>query len=93
MAFQKLLRKNLRVYAPANFPGDVGLAFSDWITPDETLPLLEEQKAQLKARLAAVAAIPAHTGSLALIFSHQTHHLQAELAWLEEIIENIKNKA
>jgi len=92
MEFQRLLRENLGTYAPANFPGDVGLAFSDWITSAETLPLLEEQKAQIKARLDAVTAIPTHTGSLGLIFSHQIHHLQAELNWLEQITENIRNK-
>jgi len=92
MEFQRLLHENLRVYVPVNFPGDAGLAFSDWIKPDETLTLLEEQKIQIKARLEAVTAIPTHTGSLALIFSHQIHHLQAELSWLEQIIDNVRNK-
>jgi hypothetical protein len=62
------------------------------MTPAETMPLLEEQKEQVRARLLAVTAIPAHTGSLALIFSHQRHHLQAEMDWLEQIISEIKNK-
>ena len=92
LAFQRLLRENLSAYTPVNFPGDIGLAFMDWLTPAERLPLLEMQKAQVQARLKAVSAIPAHTGSLALIFSHQTHHLQAELDWLEKIISDLKNK-
>jgi DNA-binding PadR family transcriptional regulator len=91
-AFQRLLRENLHVYTPVNFPGDVGLAFMDWMTPVETLPLLEEQKKQVQSRLEAITAIPAHAGSLALIFSHQRHHLQAELDWLEQIISSIKNQ-
>jgi DNA-binding PadR family transcriptional regulator len=92
LAFQRLLRENLCAYTPINFPGDVGLAFMDWITPAETLPLLEEQKELAQMRLNAVKTIPAHTGSLALIFSHQRHHLQAELDWLEQIISDVKNK-
>lgn len=91
LAFQRLLRENLCAYTPVNFPGDIGLAFMDWMTPAETLPLLEEQKEQVQARLLAVTTIPAHTGSLALIFSHQRHHLQAELDWLEQIISMVKN--
>lgn len=91
-AFQRLLRENLSAYQPVNFPGDISLAFMDWMTPAETLPLLEKQKTQVQARLEAVKNIPVHSGSLALIFSHQSHHLQAELEWLEKIIADSKNK-
>jgi DNA-binding PadR family transcriptional regulator len=89
-AFQRLLRENLAAYSPVNFPGDIGLAFLDWLTPAESLPLLEAQKAQVTARLDEIKSIPAHAGSLRLIFSHQVHHLQAELEWLEMVIENVK---
>jgi len=86
MAFQRLLRENLSAYSPANFPGDIGLGFLDWLTPAESRPLLEAQKAQVTARLDEIKSIPAHAGSLGLIFSHQIHHLQAELDWLEQVI-------
>jgi DNA-binding PadR family transcriptional regulator len=89
-AFQQLLRENLAEYEPVNFPGDVGLAFVDWLAPQECLPLLETQKQKAQARLDEIAAIPAHAGSLGLIFLHQIHHLQAELAWLEKVIETVK---
>ena len=92
-AFQRLLRENLSAYSPINFPGDIGLAFLDWLTPAETLPLLETQKTQVAARLAEIKSIPAHAGSLGLIFSHQIHHLNAELSWLEEIIAKISDSA
>ncbi len=85
-AFQELLRENLADYSPVNFPGDVGLAFLDWLAPQETLPLLEAQKQKAQVRLDEIAAIPAHAGSLGLIFAHQIHHLRAELAWLDEVI-------
>lgn len=88
-AFQRLLRENLAEYSPVNFPGDIGLGFLDWLTPADSLPLLEAQKAQIMARLADVQSIPAHAGSLGLIFSHQIHHLQAELEWLEHVLKEI----
>lgn len=87
--FQRLLRENLAQYSPVNFRGDVGMAFLDWLAPDEALPLLELQKRQVQARLESVRAIPTHGGSLQLIFSHQTRHLQAELDWLNEVIDQL----
>lgn len=89
-AFQRLLRENLAAYSPVNFPGDIGFAFLDWLTPVESLPLLEAQKAQVTVRLAEIKSIPAHAGSLRLIFSHQVRHLQAELEWLEYVLKEIK---
>jgi DNA-binding PadR family transcriptional regulator len=88
-AFQRLLRENLAAYAPVNFPGDIGLGFLDWLTPAESLPLLEAQKTQVVTRLAEIQSIPAHAGSLGLIFSHQIHHLQAELEWLKFVLTKI----
>lgn len=87
--FQRLLRENLAHYAPVNFSGDVGMAFLDWLASDEALPLLELQKKQVQARIESVRAIPTHGGSLQLIFSHQTRHLQAELDWLNEVIDQL----
>jgi len=89
VAFQRLLRENLSAYAPADFPGDLGLAFLDELSPAEARLLLEAQKAQAAARLDEIRAIPQHGGSLSLIFSHQIHHLQAELAWLEHVLQEI----
>lgn len=90
VAFQQLLRATLAEYAPVNFPGDVGLAFLDWLAPQEALPLLETQKQKARARLAEIEAIPAHAGSLGLIFFHQIQHLRAELAWLEQVIATLQ---
>lgn len=91
-AFQALLRENLAAYAPVNFPGDIGLAFLDWLTPEEALPLLLAQREKAQARLAEIRAVPVHGGSLQLVFLHQTHHLQAELAWLDEVTQLLRQK-
>ena len=88
-AFQHLLREYLATYSPVNFPGDIGLGFLDWLTPAESLPLLEAQKNQVMARLTEIRSIPAHAGSLGLIFLHQIHHLLAELEWLEYVLKEI----
>ena len=90
--FQQLLRENLAQYSPVNFSGDIGLAFLDWLAPEEALPLLTAQKQQAAERLEMVRAIPVHGGSLQLIFSHQMRHLQAELDWFDEVIQHLTPK-
>ena len=90
-AFQALLRENLAHYSPADFPGDTGLAFLDGLEPGEAISLLEQQKRQVQARQEEIRAVPKHAGSLQLIFAHQLHHLQAELDWLDEVIEGLKS--
>jgi DNA-binding PadR family transcriptional regulator len=91
-AFQQLLRENLMEYSPVNFPGDTGMAFLDWLEPGECITLLEQQKRQVQARQEEIRAIPAHAGSLQLIFRHQLRHLQAEFEWLDEVIEQLARK-
>ncbi len=88
-AFQRLLHEALSQYTPSEFAADVGLAFLDSLTKDKALPLLETQRGQIQARLDEVCAIPAHGGSLDLIFSHQKRHLQAELDWLDELMHQL----
>ncbi len=91
IAFNRLLRENLGRHVPVNFPDDVGMAFLDWMPSQEAITLLENKQKVIAARLQEISAIPAHKGSLAYIFSHQRHHLQAELEWLEKAIAGMKN--
>jgi DNA-binding PadR family transcriptional regulator len=91
-AFQQLLHENLAGYSPVDFPGDVGMIFLDWLEPGECITLLEQQKRQVQARQEEIRAIPTHAGSLQLIFRHQLRHLQAELEWLDEVMEQLAVK-
>ena len=92
VAFQRLLRENLAQYSPVNFPGDVGLAFLEWLDTAEALELLTQQLHELEARMLEIQNVPVHQGSLQLVFSHQTRHLQAELDWLAEVIAGLEQK-
>ena len=91
-AFQRLLRENLAQYDPVHFPGDVGLAFLDWLEAAEALALLTQQQHELQARMQEIQNVPVHQGSLQLVFSHQIRHLQAELDWLAEVIAGLEQK-
>ncbi len=89
-AFQRLVRENLGAYHPSQFGGDFGLAFLDAVPGEEARPLLGVRRAALVAHLAALQAVPVHHGSLQLMIEHQTRHLQAELAWLDEVLARLE---
>jgi DNA-binding PadR family transcriptional regulator len=91
--YQKLLRENLGSFIAAKFPGDVGLAYADDLDPQEVLTLLAERRSALAAQLEAARQVPPHAGSLQLLVDHQVAHLEAELAWLDQIIAKFKKKA
>jgi DNA-binding PadR family transcriptional regulator len=89
-AFQKALRENLSQHHQTQFDGDVGLAYLDALPTEEARPLLEERRTALQARLSDMEEVPVHTGSLQHMINHQIRHLQAELAWLDEVLTQLK---
>ena len=88
--FQKLLRENLTHYSSGKFAGDIGLAFSDVLDPEETLACLHQRRAALVAELEAALSVPQHCGSLQLIVEHQIVQLESELQWLDKVIVQFK---
>jgi DNA-binding PadR family transcriptional regulator len=88
--FQRLLRENLADFEASVFPGDAGLAFLDAIPAEEALDLLEKRRRSLAAAFEAARAAPAHQGSFRLVIEHRIRHLQAELAWLDEVIAGLR---
>jgi hypothetical protein len=85
-AFQDLLRENLSSYIPAQFGGDIGLAFMDALAVGERNSLLTQRRADLTQKLAEVEAVPIHPGNFQLMIEHQLRHLRAERDWLDEVI-------
>ena len=89
-AYQRILRANMSEFYPAYFPGDIGLAFVDDIPVEEAINLLQERREKLVKALGQVQAAPVHQGSLQWTINHQLHHLQAEVAWLDEMLLNLQ---
>ena len=89
-AFHDLLRENLSSYVPAQFSSDIGLAFMDAIPDAELDRLLAQRRDDLERQLTIVKAIPEHPGNFQLMIEHQSRHLQAELDWLDELIDRLK---
>lgn len=88
-AFQQLLRENLATHYSVQFVGNIGLAFLDELSPDEARAHLLQRRAALHAEAEALRAAPIHAGSFQLLLEHQARHLQAELNWLDEVLERL----
>ncbi len=87
--FQGLLRQNLATYKPARYPSNTGLIFLDHLPTNETLSLLRRRHKHLTENLSQTAQAPVHSGSMQFVVEHQLALLQAELAWLESVIERL----
>lgn len=90
--YQRLLRENLSAYVPAYFTSNIGLAFLDEVPAAEALVRLAERRGHLAAELAVAQAAPPHPGSLQWLVEHRVRHLQAELAWLDELLGRIRQR-
>lgn len=88
-AFRELLRETLRSYEPVTFPIDMGIAFLDELPRDEALALLEERRRGVAEHLEEVRAAPEHSGSLHLVIEHHIQYLEAELSWLQSVMDRL----
>lgn len=87
--FQRLLRENLADFDQVYFPGDIGVALISALPPGEAAALLQTRRRAIIHAMARVDSAPVHSGSLALIIEHRKRHLQAELSWLEQVIDSL----
>jgi DNA-binding PadR family transcriptional regulator len=88
-AFQYLLRESLAGYEHCGFPGATGFLFLHAIPVNEAIPLLEQRRAQVGSFLKEARAHEMDHGSLQLVLSHQTRHLETELHWLGQVIDHL----
>ena len=88
-AFQRLLRENISTYHSTHFADDIGLAFLDTLPKQEARTLLDMRRTIIVNTLAKAQLVPPHPGSSQLVIEHLVHHLQSELAWLDQVISRI----
>lgn len=91
-AFFDLLRANLSTHSPTYFADDIGLAMLDTLPPEEARALLRQRRAAIAKALAQAQAVPPHGGSTQWVIEHQIDHLSHELAWVDQIIERLKDQ-
>ena len=91
--FQEMLRKGLSHYEPYGSTNTVSLAFLDTIPPDEALPLLEERRSCVAGLIAAMRSDEMHHGEFQLTIDHYVRHLETDLEWILEVIDNLNSTA
>jgi DNA-binding PadR family transcriptional regulator len=90
-AFQELLRQSLSSYQATEFLSDLSLMFLDVLSAAEAIPLLEQRRAAVYALLQEVESYPPHPGSVQFMIEHQRRHYAAEVAWLDDVIHQVKS--
>lgn len=91
--FKKLLRENLAGHTMMRLPDGIGLAFIEAIPHLEAADLLSERQSAIQEELETLQEARQHghgEGGLLLILEHQEIHLKAELTWLTQVIEQLK---
>mgnify|MGYP005818057165 CR=1 FL=1 len=88
-AFQQLLRQSLPTYQATEFLSDISLIFLDALSGAEAIPLLEQRRADVYALLQEVESYPPHHGSVQFMIEHQRRHYAAEVAWIDDVIQQI----
>ncbi len=87
--FFELLRQNLGGYYRTYYDDDIGIAFMDQLSREETHQLLKEKRDKTEATLSELQNGPVHSGSVQYVIEHSIAHLRAERDWLNQVLEEI----
>lgn len=89
-AFQRLLRQSLGDYKPVSYLGNVGLVFLDGLPGEEAAALLQRRREEIAKLVAELQADEQHQGGFQLMLSYQLGQLEAELAWIDQVITRLQ---
>lgn len=88
-AFQSLLAENLGSAHQPAFNADIGIAFIDALPPERAIDLLRQRRSAFEHKLQQVGETPDHQGGAQWVVEHQRRFLQAELAWVDELLARL----
>jgi len=89
--FQGLLRDDLATFRPAPLQGEVGLAFLDVLSQEETAALLRKRLDAAAEALRQAAVAADHPGSMSPALEHRRVHLETEVKWLESLVARLES--
>ena len=87
--FLQLLRDNLGEFARTYFNDDIGIAFMDQLPTPEVRELLKKKQGMIQSALKQFKEVPDHGGNWHYVISHNTAHLEADLAWIDNILNDL----
>ena len=87
--FLQLLRDNLGEFTRTYFNDDIGIAFMDQLSTPEVRELLEKKRGMAESTLKQFKESPDHGGNWHYVISHNIAHLEADLAWIDSILNDL----
>jgi DNA-binding PadR family transcriptional regulator len=85
--FFRLLRDNLAEHSPTYYPTDIGIAFMDQLPPEEVATYLGQKREKVMAELETLQHATGHSGPLQHVLDHNRRLLEAEVEWLDDLLE------
>ena len=86
--FLQLLRDNLGEFTRTYFNDDIGIAFMDQLSTPEVRELLEKKRGIIQSALKQFEEVPDHGGNWHYVISHNIAHLEADLAWVDSMLND-----
>ena len=87
--FRQLLRNNLSEFTRTYFNDDIGIAFMNQLSTSEARELLEKKRGMILSALKQFKEVPDHGVSWHYVISHNVAHLEADLAWIDRILNDL----
>ncbi len=87
--FQKLLRRSLASYKPADHVSTVSMAFLTLLPPEESLPLLKQRKQSIEKYLEKLKEIGSQRMEYYLVLENHQLHVETEYIWIQKLIEKV----
>jgi DNA-binding PadR family transcriptional regulator len=92
MAFQELLRENLGEYRPASYLSNIGIVYLNAIPTEERRSILQQRRQEVDSFKEEIQSAEEHQGEFNLMLSYHLSHLEAELQWLDEVIDTLQTE-
>ena len=89
--FLGLLREHLKSYTRTYYADDVGVAFMNQLATAEVRQLLAEKREKVQTLLQQFREHPEHGENWRYVVSHNIAHLEADLAWINNILRDMEN--
>ncbi len=87
--FLQLLRDNLGEFTRTYSTDDIGIAFMDQLSTPEVRELLEKKQGIIQSTLTQFKEVPDHGGNWHYVISHNIAHLEADLAWIDSMLNDL----
>jgi hypothetical protein len=68
----------------------IGVIYLDALPAEESASLLSQRRQEVEEFIERTNADEEHHGSFRLMLSHHLSHLNAELEWLDEVIDQLQ---